>query len=73
MMCRCLKASPSGYYGWEKREPSARQIDNDRLLKRIREFNEDSRGAIGVPRMHEDLTEVGESARQESHCSTDGS
>lgn len=61
-MCRCLKVSPSGYYGWEKREPSARQIDNDRLLKRIREFYEDSRGAIGAPRMHEDLIEVGESA-----------
>jgi len=61
-MCRCLKVSPSGYYAWEQRPPSSRQRDNERLLKRIREIHEDSQGAIGVPRMHEDLTESGESA-----------
>jgi len=61
-MCRCLKVSPSGYYDWEKRPPSPRQIDNERLLGRIREIHEDSRGIIGVPRMHEDLREVGETA-----------
>lgn len=61
-MCRCLKVSPSGYYDWEKRSPSPRQIDNDRLLGRIREIHEDSRGIIGVPRMHEDLGEAGETA-----------
>lgn len=61
-MCRCLNISSSGYYDWVKRSPSLRQIDNQRLLKRIREIHEDSRGAIGVPRMHEDLTEGGETA-----------
>lgn len=62
MMCRCLKVSPSGFYAWDKRPPSARQIDNERLLVRIREIHDDSRGTIGAPRMHEDLTEEGESA-----------
>lgn len=62
MMCRLLKVSPSGYYGWAGRPASAREIDNERLLKRIREIHEDSGGAIGVPRMHEDLTEEGETA-----------
>ena len=62
MMCRCLQVSPSGYYAWEQRSPSARQIDNERLLKRIRAIHEDSRGIIGVPRMHEDLCEDGETA-----------
>jgi len=61
-MCRCLHISPSGYYDWEKRPPSPRQIDNDRLLVRIREIHDDSRGIIGVPRMHEDLVEEGETA-----------
>ena len=61
-MCRCLKVSPSGYYSWEHRSPSARQIDNERLLKRIREIHEDSRGTIGAPRMHEDLIDAGETA-----------
>ena len=62
MMCRCLQVSPSGYYAWEDRKPSPRQVDNDRLLRRIREVHEDSRGAIGAPRMHEDLTDEGETA-----------
>ena len=61
-MCRCLNVSPSGYYAFEKRLPSNRSIDNERLLKRIREIHEDSRGAIGAPRMHEDLTDTGETA-----------
>lgn len=61
-MCRCLKVSPSGYYDWEARPPSARQIDNERLLGRIREIHEDSQGSIGAPRMHEDLTDEGETA-----------
>lgn len=42
--------------------PSTRQRDNERLLERIREVHQDSRGAIGAPRMHEDLTDAGESA-----------
>ena len=62
MMCRCLKVSPSGYYDWEARRPSSRQVDNGRLLSRIRQIHEDSRGTISVPRMHEDLTHDGETA-----------
>lgn len=61
-MCRCLQVSPSGYYGWEQRLPSARAVDNDRLLVRIREIHVDSRGTIGAPRMQEDLTDEGETA-----------
>lgn len=62
LMCRCLRVSVSGYYGWSTRRPSARQADNDRLLARIRELHEDSRGILGAPRMHEDLVEEGETA-----------
>jgi len=62
MMCRCLKVSPSGYYAWEHRKPGARQLDNDRLLQRISEIHQDSRGILGAPRMHEDLTHAGETA-----------
>lgn len=62
MMCRCLKVSPSGYYDLEARSPSARQVDNTRLLTRIREIHQDSGGIIGVPRMHEDLTIEGHTA-----------
>ena len=62
MMCRCLKVSPSGYYDWEKRLPSERERDNERLLIRIREIHQDSRGTIGAPRMQEDLADEGETA-----------
>jgi len=62
LMCRCLKVSASGYYDWQDREPSPRAQDNARLIKRIREIHEDSRSAIGAPRMHEDLLFEGETA-----------
>ena len=42
LMCRCLQVSASGYYDWSKRLPSARQHDNARLLRRIRELHTDS-------------------------------
>ena len=61
-MCRCLKVSPSGYYAWESRPASVTAQDNARLLERIREIHQDSQGAIGAPRMHEDLTYEGETA-----------
>ncbi|MGV8675452.1 IS3 family transposase [Pseudomonas aeruginosa] len=62
LMCRCLRVSASGYYDWSKRLPSQRQLDNQRLLGRIRELHEDSRGTLGAGRMHEDLVDEGESA-----------
>ena len=61
-MCRCLKVSTSGYYAWEERPASARQLDNQRLLGRIKQIHADSQGAVGAPRMHEDLTDEGETA-----------
>lgn len=60
-MCRCLKVSPSGYYDWASRLPSPRAQENAHLLTRIREVHDDSDGAMGAPRMHEDL--VAEGAR----------
>ena len=59
-MCRCLRVSASGYYAWEQRLPCARDVDNARLLGRIRELHEDSRQTIGAPRMQEDLVAEGE-------------
>ena len=61
-MCRCLKVSTSGFHAWNKRPMSARATDNQRLLARIREFHAASDGVMGMPRMHEDLSYVGETA-----------
>ncbi|MGE8414944.1 MAG: IS3 family transposase [Pseudomonas sp.] len=60
LMCRCLRVSASGYYAWLDRDPSPRAQENARLVRRIREIHEDSRGVIGAPRMHEDLLDEGE-------------
>lgn len=62
LMCRYLNVSPSGFYEWERRPLSDRARDNECMLGRIREIHGDSQGAIGVPRMHEDLQEEGETA-----------
>ena len=34
LMCRCLRVSPSGYYGWVTRPPSGRAQENARWLLR---------------------------------------
>ncbi len=62
LMCRCLEVSTSGFYAWVKRKPSPRAQDNARLLVRIREIHEDSKGVMGALRMQEDLVEEGECA-----------
>ena len=60
LMCRCLRVSASGYYDWSRRRPSAGQLDNARLLGRMRELHEDSRGTLGAGRMQEDLADEGQ-------------
>lgn len=60
MMCRCLRVSPSGDYGWVTRVPSARAQENVRLLERIRALHADHDGVVGSPRIWEDLRYAGE-------------
>jgi putative transposase len=60
VMCRVLGVSASGYYAWEEREPSAREVANTKLLERIRTMHAKSRQTYGVPRMMVELTEAGE-------------
>jgi len=60
MMCRCLRVSPSGYYGWGSRPPSGRTQENARVLVRIRALHADQGGVVGSPRMWEDLRDAGE-------------
>ena len=59
MMCRVLGVSPSGYYDWLDRPPSARARADAILLERIKTHHKASRGTYGVPRLHEDLKEEG--------------
>jgi putative transposase len=59
LMCRCLRVSASGYYGWRERPLSARARSNEALLERIKAMHEDSEGALGAPRIWEDLSYEG--------------
>ena len=58
-MCRVLGVSPSGYYAWRTRPPSARSRTNAALLERIRTIHKDSRETYGSPRVHVDLVAEG--------------
>jgi putative transposase len=63
-MCRLLGVSPSGFYAWKKRQPSARAQANVALTARIRTAHERSRGTYGSPRVHAELREAGPVGRK---------
>jgi putative transposase len=56
-MCRVLKVSKSGFYGWRGRAPSARA--DARLTEKIALIHRDSRGTYGAPRIHFELRTLG--------------
>ena len=59
MMCRLMKVSPQGFYDWDGREPSSRELANQALLARIEEIHELSDSVKGAPRIHDDLRDEG--------------
>lgn len=58
--CETLKVSRSGYYAWQKRSPSQRKIDSERLLRQIAKIHRESRETYGAPRIFEKLKSIGE-------------
>ncbi len=59
-ICRVLGVSPSGYWAWRGRPPSARALEDARLGAAIRDAHTTSRGTYGSPRIHADLLAHGE-------------
>jgi putative transposase len=59
VMCRVLGLSPSGYYAWLKRPPSARTLRNQELLAEIERIHQFSRETYGRPRMHAEMRDEG--------------
>ena len=62
MICRVLGVSSSGFYAWRNRPPSAREVENARLMKRIEAIHKESRGNYGAPNIEAELREEGEVA-----------
>ncbi len=61
-LCRVLGVSPSGFYAWSTRQPSARAVANAALTARSGAVHERSRGIYGAPRVHAELRVQGTAA-----------
>ena len=59
ILCSALGVSPSGYYAWRSRGPSARAVSDAALADEIRGSHARSRGTYGVPRIWADLADAG--------------
>ena len=59
MLCTAVGVSPSGYYAWRSRGPSAWERSDAALAAEIRRSHARSRGTYGVPRVWADLAEAG--------------
>lgn len=60
-MCRVLGVSRSSYYRWNSSGPSARAVENERIMSKIRQIHEDSNKSYGSPRITHQLNQLGES------------
>ncbi len=58
-MCSVLDVSPSGYYAWRKRPPSAREMANRELLEKIEAVFEESQETYGSPRVYRKIKRQG--------------
>ncbi len=56
-LCRCLRVTRSGFYGWRVRPESTHARDDRRLKVLVRVSLEESKHRYGSPRVHEDLLE----------------
>lgn len=57
MMCKVLGVSRSVYYEWLKRKPSKREVENQNLMKQIRNIHKKSKRTYGSPRITRELEE----------------
>ena len=59
ILCRVMRVSPSGYYAFTQRGPSAGALANEKLLAEIKQIHVLSRGTYGSPRMYRELVARG--------------
>jgi len=58
-LCRVLDVTRSGFYAWEKRDPSERAIDDQSLALEIAAIHKASGETYGSPRVHAELRAKG--------------
>ena len=71
LMCRCLRVSPSGYYGWRGHPLSPRARENHRLLDRIRLMHDDAIQGIPCKKKHRSKPSGTRPADIENHLARD--
>ncbi|MGH7929433.1 MAG: IS3 family transposase, partial [Candidatus Binatia bacterium] len=59
LMCRMLAVSPSGYYAWRGRGPSAREMANQVIMGQIETVHAQSHQTYGSPRVWQELKNQG--------------
>ena len=59
LLSRTLGVSRSGFYAYNSRPPSTRQVPDDALSDRIAPIHEASKQTYGAPRIHAELAEDG--------------
>jgi putative transposase len=58
-LCRVLKVSPSGFYAWRDRPPSARSIADAVMTEQIRSIHVESDRTYGMPKVRAELIDQG--------------
>ncbi len=54
-MCKVLEVSRSGYYDWENKEPSQRDLENQEILETAQESYNESGGIYGLDKLLKDV------------------
>jgi putative transposase len=54
-LCRCLGVSRSGYYGWQRRDPSVRAVEDAGLAIEVAAIFKRHRRRYGSPRIRDEL------------------
>jgi len=55
ILCRCLRVTRSGFYGWQRRLESPHAQEDRRLKVLVRASFDESKQRYGSPRIHQDL------------------
>ena len=58
-LCSVLEVSTSGFYAWERRQPSQRSRHDAMLTEHIRSVHTSSHCTYGAPRIHAELRATG--------------